>query len=195
MNFHHVKPIIIKITCILVASHQFVAGGGLRVVRPTLDEVEWAKERDTLTKSYRDNEKSHAISKIVPLFIAVKLNLGEPVAEYGAVLREFAYVYSEVKDKNEEIVRKITVLGRSPYEDRRWGQIEIIVEGEEAVSSVLVIKPSVDFTEQLTNHSKKIIGPLGLRDHMISIIFFEKGVSEVLGKLLDDEQLKSVFLE
>ncbi len=186
---------LVKTLFILAVGFEFAAGGGMRVVRPTSEDAEWAKEKDAVTKVYQDIEKNHTISKIVPLFVAVKLILGEPVAEYGAVIREFAYVYSEVKNKNGEVVRRITVLGRSPYEDRRWRQIEIIIEGEESVSNVLVIKPSIEVIGQLTTHSKKIIGSLGLRDHITSIIFFEKGASEVFGKVLDDEQLRSVFLE
>lgn len=184
---------LVKALLILLIGVEFAAGSGLRVVRPISDDAEWSKEVNAVTKGYQDTEKNLAISRIVPLFIAVKINLGEPVSKYGAAIREYAYVYSEGEDKNGEIFRKITVLGRSPYEDRCWRRIEVIIEGEESVSNVLLIKPSMDIMEQFTNYSKKIIGPLGSRDHIISLIYFDKGASGVFGKELDDEQLKSVF--
>lgn len=193
MKFHIPRITLAWIYLFLVAGFEFAAGSGLSVVRPSLDEVEWAKELTAAIKIYQDNEKVHPISKIVPLFIVVKLNLGEPIAEYGAVIREFAYIYSEVKNKNGEIVRSITVLARSPYEDRRWRRFDVIIENEESISNVLVLKPSIDIAQQITEYSKKLIGPLGVRDHIISIILFDEGASEVLGKRLDNEQIRSIF--
>jgi hypothetical protein len=185
---------VVTILVILTVGFEFAAGNGLRVVRPALDEAEWANEQNAIIKAYQDNEKNRPILKIVPLFIAVKLNLGEPIAEYGAVIREFAYIYSEAKNQKGEIVRSVTVLARSPYEDRRWSRFDSIIENEESMSNNLVLKSSVDVTGQITDYSKKLIGPLGVRDYIISVILFDEGASEVLGKKLDDEQIRRLFL-
>lgn len=187
------KRILTRILLILAVSFEFTSGSGLRVVRPARDEAEWAKENNAVIKAYQDNEKNRPILEIVPLFIAVKLNLGEPTADYGAVIREFAYIYSKAKNKNGEIIRSITVLARSPYEDRRWSRFDSITENEESLSNNLVLKSSVDIIGQITDYSKKLIGPLGVRDYIISIVLFDEGASEVLEKKLDDEQVGSIF--
>lgn len=193
INSHQLKNVVLKFFFIFSVGFEFAHGNGLRVIRPTVNEAEWEKELITIVKGYQDSEKEHQTSKIIPLFIAIKLDLGEPVAEYGAVIQEFAYVYSEVQNKKEEIIRCITVLGRSPYENRRWSRFDVITENDKPISNVLVLKPSIDITEQITEYSKKLIGPLGARDHIISIILFDKSASEVFGKKLEDVQIISIF--
>ncbi len=193
MKSYKFRALLSKVLCVLAAVCDFAAGSGLRVVRPVPDQVEWIQERNGIIKCYVDSNKDNPPSKVVPLFIAVKLNLGDPIVEYGAVIREFAYVYSENKNKNGTIKRSITVLARSPYEDRIWSRFDIIIENDESLSNVLALKPEADITGQVTVYSKQIIGPLGLRNHIISVIFFDNGATEVFGKKLDDEVIRSIF--
>ena len=193
MKNYKLRAFLSKVLCVLATVCDFAAGGGLRVVHPVPDQLEWMQERNGIIKCYVDSNKDNPPSKVVPLFIAVKLNLGDPIVEYGAVIREFAYVYSENKNKNGTINRSITVLARSPYEDSIWSRFEIFIENNESISNVLALKPEADITGQVAVYSKQIIGPLGLCDHIISVVFFDKGATEVFGKKLDDEVIKSIF--
>lgn len=156
--------------------------------------VEWGKESDALIDCYRKELKPPEDTKIVPLFICAHLGLGEPVGEYGARVIELAFVYSETKLENGTQERKIVVLHRSPYQNRRWtwSEVAAIVEGEDDVMAYILLQQSGDLHKQLSAFVMNIIH-VGERDHVISMIVFDKGVSKVFGKELDGKALLALL--
>jgi len=187
------KNIFLRILCVFVAGCGLVAGDGLRVVRPAAEEKDWSKECEAIIQSYRNELKPASDAKIILLFTAVKLGLSESVDRDGAALHEFAFVYSEVSNGKESATRKITVLVRSPYEDRRWEtEFVSLKEGEKPLTNVLVLKPSIDVVAQISEYAKQVI--IGGRlDHIISVICFERGEEQVFGKKLEDDAIRQIF--
>lgn len=168
-------------------------GEGFRIIRPTSADEAWSKEKEEIVSMFREKRAIPQGSKVSLLFIAVHLGLSESVPENGAVIHEFASIYSENQENGKDPKRSITLLSRAPFGDRNW-QMDFFVLGiDSSMTNVLELKPG-DPVAQLKSFTERHITAPGRLDHIISVILFESGTSEVFGDKMDDKMLKSMFL-
>lgn len=171
-------------------------------VRARSDFAPWAEAGDALVDVYRKDLKPPADAKIVPLFLCVRLTItnpdfrhlsldGKPDRQAGSRIFEWAVMHSEVRLKNGTNERKIVLFARFPYENPKWRTEEMvsISEGEGSWSSILVLNESGDIQKQISDFVRKATDFGSKDDHIMSFIAFQRGVSSVFGKDLDDNTL------
>lgn len=161
------------------------------IIRADPKSVDWANASELIVQSFRKSLNPPADAKIVPLFIAVQLMLGDPVSEFGARLTEIAFVYSENIHKGDTPTRHIYVLVRSPYEVREWKWEPILKmpEGEDAVKGSVILKVPGDRYGEISNYARKVTEPANSGEHIIHITTFEESIKEIFGKVLDNAAL------
>lgn len=173
----------------------------VKFVRAEPDFAPWAEAGDALVDLYRKDLKPTADTKVVPLFLCVRLSIpnpesirthiDKPDSKPGARVLEYAFMYTEARLGNGTKERKIVLFSRFPYENPKWDTEEMLnmVEGEDAQSSILVLKEAVDTEKQVSDFIKAMIYLSKKEDHLITMVAFEKGVSMAFGKNLDDKTL------
>ena len=142
-----------------------------RIFRVTPQFSEWLSESDVIVKCFLEELKVPAESKIVPLFITVRLGLFGPIGENGPTVDEYAFIYSETPRQDASLEKKITVFVRSPYQNRKWRTEEMvnIVEQGDSLVSVLKLDDKLDLYKQVSSYSKKINAPISSNFHTIKL--------------------------
>lgn len=161
-------------------------------IRAKSESPVWKAEKEGVVASYKKDLNPTKDAKIIPLFMSARLLVQNPVSENGVVLSESVFVYSEDRDQEGNLKKRISVFIRYPYVDREWNTevATTVVEHEGSWSSVLEIDDGKDMLGQISDFVRKFTNPEAAGIYTISMILFEKADQEVFGKTLSDADLK-----